>query len=77
VGPLSEIIFAFYHLSTQLTLVGLRVKVLKCKLWSPSKIFSSVEILQGYILVIDGLRILGMLMGYHDFVTHFLDEVLF
>jgi hypothetical protein len=32
VGPLSEITFTFDHLSTQLTLVGFKVKVLKCKL---------------------------------------------
>jgi len=32
VGPLSEITRVFYHLSTQLALVGLKVKVLKCKL---------------------------------------------
>jgi hypothetical protein len=25
----------------------------------------------------NGLRILGVPMGFHDFVTHFLDEVLF
>ncbi len=27
-------------------------------------------------MVIDGLRILGVLMGSEDFATHFLDEVL-
>jgi hypothetical protein len=32
VGPMNEIIRAFDHLSTQLALVGLKVKVLKCKL---------------------------------------------
>jgi hypothetical protein len=31
-GPMNEIIHAFDHLSTQLTLVGLRVKVSRCKL---------------------------------------------
>jgi hypothetical protein len=30
-GLMNEITHAFNHLSTQLTLVGLRVKVLKCK----------------------------------------------
>jgi hypothetical protein len=45
--PLSEIIHAFDHLSTQ-----------------------------GYNLVKDGLRILGVLVGSQDFATHFLDEVL-
>jgi hypothetical protein len=43
-GPLSEITHAFDHLLTQLTLVGLKVKVSKCKLWSPSWIFLSIEI---------------------------------
>jgi hypothetical protein len=28
-------------------------------------------------LVTDGLRILGVLVGFQDFTTHFLDEVLF
>jgi hypothetical protein len=28
-------------------------------------------------LVIDGLHILGVLVGFHDFAMHFLDEVLF
>jgi hypothetical protein len=32
VGPLNEITFTFDHLSTQLALVGFKVKVLKCKL---------------------------------------------
>jgi hypothetical protein len=27
--------------------------------------------------VIDGLRTLGVLVGFKNFVTHFLDEVLF
>jgi hypothetical protein len=37
-GPMNEITCAFDHLSTQLALVGLRVKVLKCKLWNPSEV---------------------------------------
>jgi hypothetical protein len=45
VGPMSEIIRAFDHLSTQLTLVGFRVKVSKCKLWSLSCFFLSIKIL--------------------------------
>jgi hypothetical protein len=45
VGPMSEIIHAFDHLLTQLTLVGLRVKVSKCKFWSPLGIFLSIKIL--------------------------------
>jgi len=44
VEPMNEITYAFDHLSTQLTLVGLRVKVSKCKLWSPSKISPSIKI---------------------------------
>jgi hypothetical protein len=35
VRPLSEITRVFGHLSSQLTLVGLRVKVSKCKFLSP------------------------------------------
>jgi hypothetical protein len=31
---------------------------------------------QGYTLVKDGLRILGVLVGSLDFATHFLDEIL-
>ncbi len=38
-GPMNEITHAYEHLSTQLTLVGLKVKVSKCKLWHPSWIF--------------------------------------
>ncbi len=49
----------------------------KCKLWNPSSIFPSIKIPQGYTLVIDGLRILGVLVGSQDFAMHFLDEVLF
>jgi hypothetical protein len=70
VGPLNEITHAFDYLSTELTLVGLRVKVSKCKLWSPSKISPGIEILQGYTLVIDGLCILGVPVGSLDFATH-------
>jgi hypothetical protein len=38
---------------------------------------SSIKILQGYTLVTDGLCIFGVLMGFQNFVTHFLDEALF
>ncbi len=71
-----EIACAFDHLSTQITLVGLRAKVSKCKLWSPSRIFPSIIFFQGYTLVIDGLHILGVFLGSQDFAMHFLDEVL-
>ncbi len=64
VGPMNEIILAFDHLLIELTLVGLRVKVLKCKLWSPLGIFSSINIPQGCTLVTNGLRILGMLVDF-------------
>jgi hypothetical protein len=59
-----------FHLHTclkvglrQLTLIGLRVKVLKYKLWSPLGISPSIEILQGCTLVTNGLHILGMLVN--------------
>jgi hypothetical protein len=76
VGPLNEITRAFDHLSTQLTLVGLRVNVSKCKLWGPLEISLGIKILQGYTLVSYGLHIFGVLMGFQDFAMHFLDEVL-
>ncbi len=53
-GAYSEITHAFDHFSTQLALVGLRVKVLKCKLWSPLGIFPSIKVFQGCILVTNG-----------------------
>jgi hypothetical protein len=64
VRPMNKITYTFDHLTTQLTLVGLRVKVLKCKLWSSLGISPSIEILQGYVLVINGLHILGVPMGF-------------
>jgi hypothetical protein len=76
VGPLSEITCAFDHLSTELALIGLRVKLSKCKLWSLSNISPNIEIPHGYTLVTDGLRILGVPVGSQDFASHFLDEVL-
>ncbi len=75
-GPLSEITCAFDHLLTQLTLVRLRVKVSKCKLWNPSWISLGIETPRGCTLVTDGLRILSVIMSFQDFATHFLDEVL-
>jgi hypothetical protein len=60
VGFMNEVILSFDHLSTQLALVRLRVKVSKCILWNPSRIFLGVEIPQGCILVIDDLCILGV-----------------
>jgi hypothetical protein len=62
-GPMSEVVPAFDHFSTQLALVGFKVKVLKCKLWSSSKIFWGIEIPQGCTLVIDDLCILGVPVG--------------
>jgi hypothetical protein len=75
-GPLNDITPTFDHLSTELTLVGLKVKVWKCKLWNPSKISWNIKIPQGCALVTNGLRIFGVPLGFHDFATHFLDEVL-
>jgi hypothetical protein len=63
-GPLSEIVCTFDHFLSQLTLVGLKVKVLKCKFWSPSKIFLGIEIHQGCILMTYDLHILGVPMGF-------------
>jgi len=63
-GLMNEIILAFDHLSTQLALIGFMVKVSKCKLWSPSRIFLDTYIPKGYTLVIDGLHILGVQVGY-------------
>jgi hypothetical protein len=76
VRPMNEITRTFDHLSTQLALVGLQVKMLKCKLWNSLRISPNIKILQGYTLVIDGLRILGVSVASQDFVTHFLNEVL-
>jgi hypothetical protein len=50
--------------------------VSKHKLWSSSRISSSIEILQGCTLVTNGLCILGVPMGFEYFVTHILDEAL-
>jgi hypothetical protein len=44
VGLMNEITYAFDHLSTELALVGLKVKVLKCKLWCPSRISLRIKI---------------------------------
>jgi hypothetical protein len=74
---MNEITHAFYHLLTQLALVGFKVKMSKCKLWSPSWISLDIKTPQGCTLVTYGLHILGVPMGVQDFVTHFLDEVLF
>ncbi len=76
VGPLNDITRTFDHISTQLAIVGLKVKVLMCKLWNPLKIFSGIKILQGYTLVINGLHILGVQVGFQTFATHFLNEIL-
>jgi len=45
VRPMNEITHAFDHISTQLALIELRVKVSKCKFWNPSKISLSIEVL--------------------------------
>ncbi len=63
VGLMNEITCTFDHLSTQLTLVGLKVKVSKCKLLNPSGIFLGIKIFHGCTLVIDGLHILAVPMG--------------
>ncbi len=75
-GPMNEIIRAFDHLSTQLALIGLTIKMAKCKLWNPSWNYPCIKILLGYTLVTNGLGILCLPMRSQDFSTHFLDEVL-
>jgi len=62
-GFMNEIYRAFDYLSTQLNLVELRVKVSKWKLWNPSRTFLGIKIPYGYTLVVDGLCILGVLVG--------------
>ncbi len=44
-GLLNKIIPTFDHLLTRLTLVGLKVKMLKFKLWNSSRIFLGIKIL--------------------------------
>jgi hypothetical protein len=44
VGPMNEITRAFDNLLTQIALVGFKVKVSKCKFWSPLRIFLSIKI---------------------------------
>jgi hypothetical protein len=63
VGPMNEFSCTFDHLLTQLTQVGFRVNVSKCKFWSPSGIFLGIEIPYSCILVINGLHILNVLVG--------------
>jgi hypothetical protein len=46
-------------------LVGLKVKVSKCKLWSPSRIFPGIEILHDFTLVTNGRN--GFLRLCHTF----------
>jgi hypothetical protein len=41
------------------------------------KVLFSIKTSQDYILVTNGLHILGVLVGFKDFGTHFLDEALF
>jgi hypothetical protein len=43
VGTMNKVVIAFNHLLTQLTLIGLKVNMSTCKLWSPLGIFSSVN----------------------------------
>jgi hypothetical protein len=62
-SPMNEIVSTFDHLLTKLTLIVLKVKVSKCKLCNPLGIPSSIKNPHGYILVIDGLRILSVLVG--------------
>jgi len=57
--------------------IGLGVKVSKCKFWNPLRISPGIEILQGCTLVIYGLHILDVPMGFQNFATYFLDEALF
>ncbi len=67
VGPMNEITHAFDHLLTQLALVGLKVKVSKCKHWSPAWISLSIEVPQGCTLVTNGLCILGVPVDLNTF----------
>ncbi len=70
VGLMSEIARSFDHLLTQSALVGLRVKVLKCKLWSPLGIFPSIEIPQGYTLVTYDLLGGSIFVFYVSYFQH-------
>jgi hypothetical protein len=73
---MNELSCAFDHLLTQLAQLGLKVKMSKCKFWNPLRIFLGIEILHAYTLVTNGFHILSVPIGFQDFATHFLDQVL-
>jgi hypothetical protein len=56
--------------------VGLKVRVSKCKLWNPLGLSLAIENPRGCALVIDGLCILGVTVGFKEFAMHVLDEAL-
>jgi hypothetical protein len=60
---MNKIVLAFDHLLTKLALVGLKVHASKCTFGNPSKIPLGIKILHDYILVINGLFILGAPIG--------------
>jgi hypothetical protein len=43
-GHMNEIVSTFDHLLTQLALIGLKVKVSKCKLWRPIGILLGIKV---------------------------------
>jgi hypothetical protein len=63
-GSMTKLSCTFDHLSAQLAQVGLRVKVSKYKCYYLSTIFLGIKILDDYILVTNGLHILGVSMGF-------------
>ncbi len=71
-----KIVRAFDHLLTQLAIVRLKVKVSKCKLWSPSGISLGIKIPQGCILVMNWLMYFRCANGFSRLYHTFLDEVL-
>ncbi len=56
--------------------MGLKVRVSKCKLWNPLGLSLAIENPRGCALVIDGLCILGVTVGFKEFAMHVLDEAL-
>jgi hypothetical protein len=50
--------------------------MLKCEFWSLSRTSLDINFFHICTLVTYGFWILGVSMGFQDFVAHFLDEVL-
>ncbi|KAJ7570685.1 hypothetical protein O6H91_01G131400 [Diphasiastrum complanatum] len=76
VGPANDVFPAFLHFSQQLSALGLIENPSKCVAWCPQGLLPGLPLPTGFNTPADGIRALGIPIGFSDFVASSLRDTL-